>query len=381
MNYTFLKSFFKHSCFVLLIFLSACGGKNAAPPPPPPPAVTIEEVTFTDAVYNDEYPAIISALNQVELRPQVSGFITAVHFSDGSRVSKGQLLYSVDAQLYAANYQQAVANFQVVEANLNKAQKDASRYHELDKADAVAKQLVDNADAAVEVAKRQAAAARANIQAVSTSVRYTKVYAPFSGIIGISLVKTGAAVTAGQTLLNTISSDGDLAVDFNVQQKDIFRFAKLLNEKSKFNDSTFTLAFGNDIYPYPGKIALIDRAVNPQTGTIKARLVFPNKDNLLKAGMSGTVRIKNNSSTQSVVIPYKAVTEQLGEYFVYVPGDSNKVSQRKVVLGKQLGANIIIKEGLHKGDRIVTQGVQNLREGVKVNSGAPAVQGASTPKT
>ena len=356
---------------LFLALITACNNKQAAPPPPPPPQVSVEEVKLINAVYYDEYPATVTALNQVELRPQVSGFITGVHFSDGAKVSKGQLLYSIDQQLYSANYQQAVANLQVVEANLDRAKKDAARYHELDKQDAVAKQLVDNADAAVHVADRQASAAKANIKAVSTSVRYTKVYAPFSGSIGISLVKTGAAVTAGQTVLNTISGDGDLAVDFNIEQKDIYRFSEMLS-KGDSKDSTFTLAFGDDVYPHPGRIALIDRAVNPQTGTIKARLVFPNKDNLLKAGMNCTVRVRSNNAASSIVIPYKAVTEQLGEYFVYLPGDSNKVTQRKVVLGKQVGANIIIKSGLQAGDKIVTQGVQNLHEGTKVTIGAAA---------
>jgi membrane fusion protein (multidrug efflux system) len=370
----FSKQFINYTSIAAILFVTACNNQAAAPVAPPPPKVTVQEVTVTDAVYHDEYPATVTALNQVELRPQVSGFITGVHFSDGAKVRKGQLLYSIDEQLYAANYQQAVANLQVQEANMNKAQKDANRYHELDKNDAVAKQLVDNADAALEVTKKQAAAARANIQAVQTSVRYTKVYAPFDGTIGISNVKTGAAVTAGQTILNTVSTDGDLAVDFNIEQKDIFRFSSLLSEKPKANDSTFTLAFGTDIYAYPGKIILIDRAVNPQTGTIKARLSFPNKNGLLKAGMNGTVRIKNNSSAQAVVIPYKAVIEQLGEYFVYIPGDSNKVSQKKIVLGKPLGTNIIVTNGLKAGDKIVTEGVQNLREGVKVTIGTAATQ-------
>jgi membrane fusion protein, multidrug efflux system len=377
MNQSFSTKLAKFTGIVSLAFLAACSNEKAAAPTLPPPSVTVQDVQVTDAVFYDEYPATVTALNQVELRPQVSGFITGVHFTDGSRVRKGQLLYSVDAQLYSANYQQAVAALQVQEANLNRAVKDANRYHELDKADAVAKQLVDNADAAVEVSRRQAAAARANIEAVSTSVRYTKVYAPFDGTIGISLVKTGAAVTAGQTVLNTVSSDAELAVDFNIEQKDIFRFTTLMNDKSKAGDSTFTLAFGGDRYPYPGRIALIDRAVDPQTGTIKARLVFPNKEDLLKAGMNGTVRVKNNTSKQSVIIPYKAVTEQLGEYFVYVPGDSNKVSQRKVLLGQQVGGDIIVIEGLKAGEKIVTQGVQNLREGVKVAIGSPD---AATPK-
>ena len=377
MDRMFLKQLLKFAAIAPFILMEACGNKTAAPPPPPPPQVTVQEVGVTDATYYDEYPATITALNQVDLRPQVSGFITGMHFTDGARVRKGQLLYSIDQQLYAANYQQAVANLQVQNANVNKAQKDANRYHELDKYDAVAKQLVDNADAALEVAQKQAQAARANIQAVQTNVRYTKVYAPFDGVIGISLVKPGAAVTAGQTLLNSVSTDNQLAVDFNVEQKDIFRFSTLMNDKTKTNDSTFSLAFGGQVYPKYGKIALIDRAVNPQTGTIKVRVVFPNNEDLLRAGMNGTLRVLNNSSQQAVVIPFKAVIEQLGEYFVYVPNDSNKVSQRKIALGKQMGTTVIVKDGLKAGDKIVVQGIQNLREGVSVRIAADSIKPAA----
>lgn len=361
----------KYSSFALLTFiLASCGDKNQQQQPTQPQAVpvTLVDVKSADAAYHDEYPGTVVSLNQIELRPQVTGFVTGVHFTDGARVRKGQLLYSIDAQLYTANYDQAVASLNVQEANLVKAQKDADRYHELEKNDAVAKQLVDNADAALEVAKRQAEAAKANIQAVQTSVRYTKVLAPFDGIIGISAVKTGAAVSAGQTILNTVSTDGQLAVDFNVDQSEIYRFTNLM-KNHKPADSTFTLKFGNDVYPASGKVALIDRAVDPQTGTIKTRLVFPNQDNLLRAGMSGKVRVLNNTTAKSIVIPYKAVTEQLGEFFVYVAGDSSKVSQRRVVLGKPLGASIIVKEGLKEGEKIAVEGVQNLREGAVIKEG------------
>jgi membrane fusion protein (multidrug efflux system) len=267
-------------------------------------------------------------------------------------------------QQYEANYQQALANLGVQQTNLVKAQKDAERYHDLDKQDAIAKQQVDYADAALEAAKKQVEAARANVTAVQTSVRYATIYAPFDGTIGISQVKMGSPVTAGQTVLNTVSTDNPVAVDFVIDQKEIYRFSQLQAQKA--TDSTFTLAFGNDIYPYPGTLSLIDRAVDPQTGTIKARLIFPNTKNVLKAGMTGVVRVKNNSADQAVVIPYKAVTEQLGEFFVYVVNDSNKVSQRKLLLGQPLGNNIIVKDGLKPGEKIAVQGVQNLREGAMV---------------
>ena len=378
----YLYSFNKYCCIAGVVLLSACSAKKAPVQPEAPPAkVTLYEVSLSDAAYNDEYPATITPLNQVELRPQVSGFVSGVHFKDGDRVAKGSLLYSIDEQLYSANYEQAVANLKVQEANVNRAQKDADRYHQLDKQDAVAKQLVDNADAALEVAKKQAEASKANINAVQTSVKYTKVFAPFAGVIGISLVKTGTAVTAGQTVLNTISTDDELAVDFNVDQNEIYRFSNLVNQTQKKGDSTFTLAFGGDVYPYPGRISLLDRAVNPQTGTIKARLIFPNPKKLLIAGMNGTVRVKNNAITKAIIIPYKAITEQLGEFFVYVPNDSNKVSQRKVTTGKQLGKNIIIQQGLQAGEKIVVEGVQNLREGAKINATSePAASPATTEK-
>src|SRR6187397_3145290 len=137
MKFTNIQSTMNHSIFssgylkyatILLVFFSVgCKDKKAGPMAPPTPQVAVEEVALTDAVYYDEYPATVTALNQVDLRPQVSGFITGVHFADGARVRKGQLLYSIDQQLYSANYQQAVANLQVVEANLGKAKKDANR--------------------------------------------------------------------------------------------------------------------------------------------------------------------------------------------------------------------------------------------------------------
>ncbi|MFT3824428.1 MAG: efflux RND transporter periplasmic adaptor subunit [Chitinophagaceae bacterium] len=358
-----------------LLMIVACGGnkqQQAMAPGAGPVPVTTASVSTTKAVYYDEYPATVVALNQVDLRAQVSGILTGIYVADGAKVKKGQRLYTVDPQQYEASYQQAQANLAVQEANLVKAQKDADRYRTLDKQDAIAKQQVDNADAALEAAQKQVDAAKANIRAVQTNVKYTNVYAPFDGTIGISQVKVGSPIVAGTTLLNTVSSDNPIAADFSINQNEIYRFAQLEQKGTKGADSTFTLEFGNDIYPYPGRLALLDRAVDPQTGMLKARLSFPNGKGMLRAGMTGKVRVLNNSGTESVLIPYKAVTEQLGEFFVYVVGDSSKVNQRKVVLSKQIGTNVIIKDGLKEGETIVVQGVQNLREGAAIKQDTAA---------
>lgn len=359
-----------------LFFIVSCSNKTQQQQQVPPPAVaiTVTTVTDTQAVYYDEYPATVTALNEIQLRPQVTGFVTGIYFKDGDRVKKGQKLYSIDQQQYEANYQQALANLDVQKTNMLKAQKDADRYHELDKQDAIAKQQVDYADAALEAAKKQVAAAEANVRAVQTGVKYTTIYAPFDGTIGISQVKVGAPVSAGQTVLNTVSSDDPLAADIAVDQKEIFRYTKLQEQKMQPKDSTFTLAFGDSIYEHAGRISLIDRAVDPQTGTIKMRLEFPNPKRELKAGMTGTIRVLNNSGQKSLLIPYKAVTEQLGEFFVFVVNDSSKVTQQKVVLGKQIGTKVIIKSGLKDGDKIAVQGVQNLREGSSIKLDTAATQ-------
>jgi len=372
------KSFHYFSAIALLLLLSACGAKQQQQQQGPPPAIPVatDTVETTAALYYDEYPATVTALNQTEIRAQVTGYVTGIYFKDGDKVKKGQRLYSIDAQLYDANFQQALANQAVQETNLLKAQKDADRYHELDKNDAIAKQQVDYADAALEAAKKQVAAAKANVNAIKANVNFATIYAPFNGTIGISLVRTGTSVVAGQTVLNTVSMDNPMGVDFVVDQSEVYRFLQLQQQGKKAGDSTFSIAFGSEVYPFHGSIFLIDRAVDPQTGTIKTRLVFPNDKNVLRAGMSTTVRILNNSARKVVTIPYKAVTEQLGEFFVYVVGDSSKVSQHKLVLGKQIGRNVIVKDGLKEGDVIVVQGVQNLREGAVVTTKPPQPQGA-----
>jgi membrane fusion protein (multidrug efflux system) len=378
MSGKFMKQFLQIAFVVTAISAAISCGNKAAVQQGPPPAVpvTVAQVTAVDAAYYDEYPGTVVALNQTELRAQVTGYITGMYFKDGDKVRKGQRLYSIDQQLYSANYQQAVANLQVQQTNMVKAQKDAERYHELDKKEAIAKQQVDYADAALDVAKRQVDAARANVNAVRANVSFATIVAPFSGTIGISQVRTGTSVVAGQTVLNTISTDDPMAVDFAVDQKEVYRFSQFQQQGNANRDSTFSIAFGADVYPEYGTISLIDRAVDPQTGTIKTRLVFPNNKKLLKAGMSTTVRVLNSSKEKVTTIPYKAVTEQLGEFFVYVVGDSSKVTQRKVVVGKQLNKDVIIREGLKEGETIVIQGMQNLREGAVITTAPPAQPGA-----
>jgi RND family efflux transporter MFP subunit len=349
------------------LLLASCGGKNSAPPPPPPAVVGVEQVGYGDVSYHESYPATITAAEEVELRPQVSGYITGIHFRDGQRVQKGQLLYSIDQQAYQAGVSEAQARLAVAKANLTRAQKDADRYIELDKKNAIAKQMLDHAMADLESARMQVKAAEAGVQSVQTNLKYANIYAPFSGTIGISLVKLGASVSPGSTLLNTISTDDPINVDFFLDQKDLGRFLALQQSGNIVKDSTFTIVLpDNSEYQFAGRVASIDRAVDARTGTIRVRLAFDNRENQLRPGMSATVKVFHKGSDQSMVIPHKAVTEQMGEYFVYTVTDSSTVTQTKVKLGMQLKDKVAVLEGLEQGQKIVVDGLQRVREGAKI---------------
>ncbi len=357
----------------LALLLAACGSnKDQSKQTAPPVSVAAYVVKAGSAVYYDLYPATITALNQVDIKPQISGNIVNIFFKDGQYVHKGQKLYEIDQQQYRAAYEQAVANLDVSKANLAKSQQDADRYEELAKQDAIAKQTLDHAVADLESSKKQVSAAQANVQSVETNLKYSVISAPFDGTIGISSVKIGTAVYP-QTLLNSISSDNPMAVDIAINQSEIPLFSKYLQNGTNPKDSIFTVVLPDgSIYPFPGSLYLLDRAVDPQTGTIKARLIFPNKNNELKPGITTNIRIKHGSGEASLLIPYKAVVEQLGEYFVYTVNDSRSI-QRKVTLGSKINDKVVVKSGLQAGDSVVIEGVQKLKDSSLVKAGSPAM--------
>lgn len=385
--YRVLLSVFLISCFAFF----SCKQKQAPPVPPTP--VNIITVTKRPVLYYDKYPSTTQALSQVNLTPQVQGYITGIHFTEGTRVKKGQVLYEIDKTLYQAAVDAAEANVKVAEGTQVQSQQDADRYVYLNNYHAVAKQLYDHAVITLENSKASVKAAQEAVKTAKTNLGYSTIYAPFDGTIGFSQVKLGNMVVVGQTVLNTISTNDPMAVDFLINEKQLMDFEKLQKGKQKPIDSLFTLLLPNNtLYPHIGKIANIDRAVDPQTGSITVRLVFPNPENDLKVGMSCIVRVHNQDASPQLVIPGKAVVEQMGEYFVFVikdtvishhdstkkeepdtvaqQGPKPHAFQKKIQIGQTIGANIIVKGGINEGDRIVIDGVQSLHDGSPVNLGS-----------
>jgi RND family efflux transporter MFP subunit len=367
-----MNNMLRYAGFITMMAMAAsCGNKQAAQQQAPPPAsVAVYVAEQGSATYYETYPATVTPLNQVDIKPQVSGNIINIFFKDGQRVRKGEKLYEIDQQQYKGAYEQAVANLNVAKANLAKSQQDADRYQELAKQDAIAKQTLDHQIADLESSKRQVEAAQANVSTVQTNLKYSVIYAPFDGTIGISQVKVGTSVYQ-QTLLNTVSSDDPVAVDIAIAQDEIPNFITYLDKGTNPKDSIFTVLLPDgSIYPYPGHLSLLDRAVDPQTGMIKARIIFPNAKNYLKAGITTNIRVKHNAGESSLLIPYKSVVEQLGEYFVFIVKD-NRATQHKISLGTRINDKIIVRSGLQQGDSVVTEGVQKLRDSSAVKVGAP----------
>ena len=367
------------------LLLISCEHKE--PPKTPPVSVNVVTAKAQPVVYFDRYTATTAALSQVNLLPQVQGYITAILFKEGSHVKKGQKLYEIDRRIYEANYRAAEDNLKVAEGTLKQSQQDADRYSYLNSQKAVAKQLYDHAVITLENSKSTYKAADEALKNAKTNLNYSVITAPFDGTIGFSMVKLGDMVTVGQTVLNTISTDDPMGVDIQINEKQLLHFEELQHGKGKGIDSLFTLILPNNtFYPFDGQISIIDRAVSAQTGSVKVRIVFPNKESYLRVGMSCVLRVHNQDSTPQILIPNKAIVEQMGEYFVFEAKDTVIVShgdtskkkdeapktgmvalQRKVHVGATIGPNIIIKDGIAAGDKIIVDGVQSLHDGSQVN--------------
>jgi RND family efflux transporter MFP subunit len=372
------------------VVVISCGALFSCKPKQPPPVLPVPVNLYTVEAqrvsYYDKYPSTTAALSQVTLLPQVQGYITGIFFTEGSYVKKGDKLYEIDRRLYEAAYGTAAANLKVAQGTMLQAQQDADRYVYLNKYNAVAKQQYDHALITLQNAQNQVKSSEEAVKTAKTNLSYAIIYAPFNGTIGFSQVKLGNMVSVGQTILNTISTNDPMAVDFLINEKQLSAFSQLEKNSATPQDSLFTMLLpDNSGYPYTGKISVIDRAVDPQTGAIRVRLVFPNPQNTLKAGMSCVVRVHNRDTAPQLVIPGKAVTEQMGEYFVFVAKDTVLTDstlkkpatpqrglyafQKKVIPGQTIGAQVIIKSGIDDGDHIVVDGVQLIHDGAQITTG------------
>lgn len=372
-----------------LLALVGCGTSSAgtsAPPPPPPPDVVLKTVEPEDVSIYAEAIGTLEGMVNAEVRARVPGYIQAQSYADGTFVTAGQLLFTIDPSLTQATAKRARGDLEVARAGLAKADLDVARARPLQESGITSKQALDNAMAARAVAAASVTAAQGTLDTALTNASYARITAPISGLAGIAKVRVGTLV--GQpdaTLLTTISQIEPIRVSYTISEQAYLASAKKYQAQADPSAPATLELFLADrsLYPHRGRLSFLDRQVDPTTGTLTAMAAFPNPDALLRPGLYAKVRELREVKKGILLVPQRAVTELQGTYQVIVVGADNKAETRTVVAGERVDSRWIIDSGLNPGDRVVVEGLQKVRSGMIVAPSAasarPAASAGSPP--
>jgi membrane fusion protein, multidrug efflux system len=356
----------------LALTLLAFGCSKPAPPAAQPPNVEVAEVIKRDV------PIYIEAIGQtrgeeeVEVRARVEGVLESVEFDEGAAVRKGKLLYTIDPREYEAALSQAKGVLAQAQADLARYEQDVARYQPLVEQNALPKQNLDTAVAQANAGRANVEAAQAAVTTAQLNLSYTKIHAPTDGIIGKTEVNVGNLVGRGQnTLLTQISQVGTIDVRFTVPERDYLYYAR--NRPDRSLPFELILADGT-VHPHKGRLAFVDRNVDPVTGTILLEAGFPNPGAIVRPGQFARVRAPVDLKKGAILVPQRAVTELQGIYNVAVVGSDDTVEIRMVTPAERIGTLWVIDSGLKAGDRIVVEGLQKVRAGMKVKPAMVAIK-------
>jgi len=358
----------------MLITLSCKQTDQAPPPPPEIPVVLVKEQTVP--IYQD-FVGQIFGFKDIDIRARVEGFLVGMHFQEGGRVTKGQLLYSIDPQPFQARVAAQMSYVAEAKTMLVKAESDLARVRPLAEMNAVSKSDLDAAVASYEAAVSSLEAANANLESAKIELSYTKIYSPITGTIGKSQAKVGDFVGRypNPVVLNTVSDIETVLVEFFLSENEYLRLSRRaflnLKEGEKFQPNTepnldLILSDGS-IHNHRGSLNFVDREVNPSTGSILIQASFPNPEKILRPGQFARVRAKIDEFENARIVPQSTVIEIQGEFNVFIVGDSSKVAMRQVEVGPVYKDFRIINNGVELNDKVVFEGVQKIRSGMVVN--------------
>ena len=353
-----------------LLLSGGCG--HGEPPAPPPPAVLVTEVVQRDVPIQSEWVGTAVGFVNAQVMPRVQGYLLKQSYEDGARVSAGQLLFEIDDRPYKAELDQALGNLATQRANLRKFQQDVTRYTPLAAQGAVSKQELDDSIQATRATEAQVQAAEAAVTNARLNLDWTKIYSPIDGIAGIAPVQLGDLVTPS-TVLTNVSQLDPMKVTFPITEREYLRFADKIKEhqeKGKAEDEPdleLVLADGST-YPRRGRFHVVNREIDRETGTILVQALFPNPDAVLRPGLYAKVRAATETVRGALLVPQRAVQEIQGTYRVAVVGPDDKVTLRTVKMGPQLDGLWVVNQGVEPGERVVTQGLQKVRDGIVVSA-------------
>ena len=358
--------------FVLTV---ACSHRSDPPPPPPPPEVGVMTLRTQPVTLVTERPGRTVAFRVAEVRPQVNGLILKRLFIEGSQVKAGQQLYQIDPAPFQASYDSARAALERAQAAATSSRLLAQRYKPLSEARAVSQQDYDNAVASQDQAAADVASAKAAVETARINLAYTKVFAPISGRTGRSSVTEGALVSANQAnALVVIQQLDPIYVDATQASTEFLRLQRALAEgqlkKAGEAQAEAKLILEDDSpYAQVGKLQFAEVTVDPGTGSVTLRAVFPNPQNILLPGMFVRERLEEGVKENGLLVPQRAVAHnERGEATVTVVGDDNKAATRIIKTDHAIGDQWLVIDGLEPGDRIILVGIQSVRPGSVVHA-------------
>jgi multidrug efflux system membrane fusion protein len=376
----------------LLLVLAGCNQSQQQAGGPPPPAVTVAKPVQRTVIDQDEYVGRFAAVDSVEIRSRLSGYLSDIHFKDGQMVKQGDLLFTIDRRPFEIALEQMRANLAQARANLAFTEADLTRGQSLLTNKTITEQAYDQRTQAKAVATASVAAQEAMVHSAELDLdQYSQLRSPIDGRIGDRRVAAGNLVTGGAgantTLLATVVSVDPIRFEFTFDEQSYLRYVRYASaskDVAALNGNvpvTLELIDENE-FKHTGKIDFVDNAINTSTGTIRGRAVFDNPDGIFTPGMFGRLRVPGSPPYTALLIPDAAIGSEQVRKFVLVVDDSGTVQQKYVTLGQLDGGLRVIKDGLDANDRVIVNGLMRARPGIKVNAqeeAAPAAPAAAAP--
>ena len=361
---------------ILTFGLLSCGTEQAQ-------EQAIQEIPVIKVIRHDvpiysEYVGQIYGQKDIPIRARVEGFLETIDFKEGSKVDKGQLLYTIDPQSLAAASNAQKSQVTAAQTELSKARADLDRIKPLAATNAVSQSDLDAAQAAYDNAIASLNAAKANLKSSNIDLSYTKVLSPITGVIGKTMARVGEFVgkNPNPVILNTVSKTDTIIVKFSVTEAQFLTIAKRriekfnkgeITEKGKENLPVQLKLADESIYSHPGKIDFVDRNIDENTGSILVQASFPNPNGLLRPGMYSKISVQTDLAKNAIIIPQRCIIELQGQYSVFVVNDSNKVVSRTIVLAYKSGDLAAISSGLEPGEIIVIDALQKVHTNMIIN--------------
>ena len=360
---------------LFLCFLSACGDQQQAAPKAPPPGVLVFETEARDTPLVIEFVGVTSGEKDITIRARVEGFLEGVHFQEGSRIKKGDLLYTLESQPFEEKVATRMSSVAEVKTMLAKNKGDLDRIEPLAKINAVSKSDLDSAQATYDASLSSLEAAKANLRAAKIELSYTRIKSPIDGIIGKTQAKVGDFVgkDPSPVILNTVSHVSTILVTFFITETQYLEFARHVmktdSTQSETREDNFQMILvDGSLYEHAGSLDFIDRDVDTTTGAILAQASFPNPEKLLRPGQFTKLRVEAQIIKDAILIPQRCVREIQGLYSVFVVDSNNTVQTREIEVGTKIGSAWMITKGLEAGERVIYEGLQRVRDGVIVDA-------------